>query len=171
MWLIFIVSAVLVLTPSNVFKASAAPIRFPYGVASGDVTSNSAVLWGQTDQNATIHLEVSRQTTFDTVDFKGSAHATADNDFTTKITAMGLMADTQYYYRWIKGDTYTGAGTFKTAPLDSEPADVHFSWSGDTDSSKNGTTRYFGDWKVLRAALDEHPDFFIFCDSLPFLQG
>jgi phosphodiesterase/alkaline phosphatase D-like protein len=162
MWLILIIFTILVLNPSNIFNASAAAVNFRYGVASGDVTSKSAVLWTHTDIATQVRVEVTRYPNFDKLDFSGNVLVTADNDFTAKITATGLVPNTQYLYRWKSGSTISDVGSFKTAPLDTQATDVHFSWSGDTDVSKVAGIRYFGDWKSLQAAQSENPDFFIY---------
>jgi len=176
MSLISILIAVLVLSGSNIFKASAASFRFIYGVASGDVTPNSAILWGQTDRDTTIHLEVSKSF-FHSVNFAANVHVTAENDFTAKITATGLEPNTYYVYRWteMRGPGVgefpysSDIGVFKTAPLANERADVNFAWSGDTDPSgtkTNPTTPFFGPWDALGAVQAENPDFFIYLGDI-----
>jgi len=65
-------------------------IQFIHGVASGDVTSESAVLWAQTDQDGQLNVQVSKHPNFIKLDFEGSLHATADSDFTAKSLAEGL---------------------------------------------------------------------------------
>ena len=87
---------------------------------------------------------------------------TGVNDFTAKITATNLKPDTPYHYRWIAGNSSSEVGMFITAPLDDQVADVHFSWSGDTDPSRNGSNYYFGNWNAFQSALSERPQFFIY---------
>jgi alkaline phosphatase D len=167
LWIILIVSAILLLNPSNLFKASAVP-SFKYGVASGDVTSSSVILWAQTGEDATVKLEVTRSANFGgTPDFTSSAlTTTAATDFTVKVLVPGLIANTQYYYRWKAGSLVSDVGSFKTAPSDTQLVDLHFSWSGDTDPSRiePNLSPYFNDWSALQAARLEKPspDFFIY---------
>jgi alkaline phosphatase D len=137
-------------------------IQFIHGVASGDVTSESAVLWGQTDKDSLLNVQVSKHPNFKKLDFEGSVHATVDSDFTAKSLAEGLKPNTLYYYRFTAGSTTSEIGTFKTSPLEGKKADVHFTWSGDTDVSKINGNRYFGDWLSLNAISFENPDFFIY---------
>ncbi len=62
----------------------------------------------------------------------------------------------------LRADTFSEIGIFRTAPSDSKTANVHFSWSGDTDVSRFNGVLFFGDWKALQAAKSESPDFFIY---------
>jgi phosphodiesterase/alkaline phosphatase D-like protein len=163
--LIFVLSTVLILSGGNIFYADATIYHFTSGVESGDVTSNSAVLWTRVDQDTWIRVYISRSPdVFNTWGFESSAHATVDNDYTAKTTVTGLSANTLYYYRWIAGNQWSDVGQFKTAPLLTDAVDLSFTWSGDTDSSVDNHTgtQIFGSWSPLMAALSEKPDFFIY---------
>ena len=94
-----IISPVLI---SNT-HATAPQIHFKHRVASGDVTSESAVLWSQTDQDGQVTVQVSKHPNFQKLDFESSVHTTADSDFTVKSQAVGLKPDTLYYYRFKAG--------------------------------------------------------------------
>jgi len=146
--------------------ADTSQIQFIHGVASGDVTSESAVLWAQTDQDSQLNVQVSKHPNFKKLDFEGSVHATVDSDFTAKSLAEGLKAKTLYYYRFTAGSTTSEIGTFTTSPLEDKKADAHFTWSGDTDVSKINGNRYFGDWLSLNAVRSENPDFFIYLGDI-----
>jgi phosphodiesterase/alkaline phosphatase D-like protein len=65
--------------------------------------------------------------------FTGASDST--KDFTLKIGANGLQADTRYYYRFVINDTgeTSGTGVFKTPPLPNVAAPLHFAFSGDND--------------------------------------
>ena len=141
-------------------------IQFIHGVASGEVTSESAVLWAQTDKDSLLNVQVSKHPNFKKLDFEGSVHATVDSDFTAKSLAEGLKPNTFYYYRFTAGSTTSEIGTFTTSPRDDKKADAHFTWSGDTDVSKINGNRYFGDWLSLNAIRSENPDFFIYLGDI-----
>lgn len=163
---ITLVTVAMVIAPNTIMSSSvhaASPkIHFTNGVASGDVTSSSAVLWVRTNKDAHIKVQVSGHANFHKIDFKGSAHATEDSDFTAKVTANGLQPGKLYFYRWLAGKTSSEVGTFKTAPQNNDAANVHFTWSGDTDASKINGVPFFGDWAPLKAAKSESSDFFIY---------
>lgn len=160
--LFLIFGAVLILSGGNIFNKKASG-RFTFGVESGDVTSNSVVIWTQVDRDAILDLEVSQSLTFDHIDFKKSVHATSTSDFTAKTTLTGLTPGTEYNYRWRDGSTLSEVGRFKTAPVETLPSDVRFAWSGDTDSSKDAVGNLiFGPWNALKTAFSENIDFFIY---------
>jgi phosphodiesterase/alkaline phosphatase D-like protein len=159
--------------------ANAIPqVSFPQGVASGEVRSNSAVLWTRANQETPIQVEISTNPDFITTDFKHTVIAQANNDFTAKVLATGLQPDQVYYYRWRHGSAVSEIGTFKTSPPltttsienshignddgSSSNSDIRFAWTGDSDVSKVNGFPFFGDWKVLDAVRSEEPDFFIY---------
>jgi phosphodiesterase/alkaline phosphatase D-like protein len=156
----------------GVFSINAiSDIQFTHGVASGDVTSESAILWTRIDQDGFVKVEVSKSPNFKQTVFTKVVHADEDNDYTVKVLAKGLQENHKYYYRWTQDDTISETGTFKTAPISSDKK-LHFAWSGDSDPSKINRIPIFGDWGVLDAARLESPttqlqgktglDFFIY---------
>jgi len=163
-YVVTLLMTVVIMGPLSIVAAHAdtPQIQFIHGVASGDVTSESAVLWAQTDKDSLLNVQVSKHPNFIKLDFKDSVHATSDSDFTAKSLAEGLKPNTLYYYRFTVGSTISEIGTFKTSPLEDKKASVHFTWSGDTDVSKINGNRYFGDWLSLNAVRSENPDFFIY---------
>lgn len=160
--LFLILTGTLLFSNSIFFNASAAPLKFTHGVASGDVTSTSVVLWTRTNEGGKINLEITRGYNFNSPEFYYTTTTSAANDFTAKITASNLKPNTPYQYHWLAGSVSSEIGTFRTAPIDNPPTYVHFAWSGDTDPSRNGSNYYFGSWKALQATSSEKPDFFIY---------
>ena len=173
--LLLLISSVNPIVP----VAKAIPqVSFPQGVASGEVTSNSAILWVRVDQKTPVPVEVSTSSDFKKIDFKNTVIPQSANDFTAKVVATDLQPDQAYYYRWRHGSAVSETGTFKTAPsLDTIPendgsansdsgdnssTDIHFAWTGDSDVSKVNGIPFFGDWKALDAVRSEVPDFFIY---------
>jgi phosphodiesterase/alkaline phosphatase D-like protein len=147
-------------------------IQFTSGVSSGDVTSDSAVLWTRINQDGIVKVEVSNSPNFKKTVFSQSVAAIEENDFTVKVVAKDLQENHKYYYRWISDNVISEIGTFTTSTISSDRK-IHFAWSGDSDPSKNSTGHLiFKDWKVLDAARLESPtqqlqsktglDFFIY---------
>ncbi|MFZ0329573.1 MAG: alkaline phosphatase D family protein [Nitrososphaeraceae archaeon] len=138
-------------------------IKFTDGVASGDVSQNSVVLWTRVNQQGRLTLDVSTFPDFKIPDFKKSnIPALKENDFTAKVTVTGLKPNQQYFYRWSAGRIVSELGTFKTAPTTAVATNIRFSWSGDTDVSTIDGKRVFGNWRSLLSALFERPDFFVY---------
>jgi phosphodiesterase/alkaline phosphatase D-like protein len=104
------------------------------GVAAGDASANSAVLWTRINPqpNVPVTAQVSTDPGFGSVrSFNGMSDSA--QDYTVKIPATGLSAGTQYYYRFVIGSDISISGTFKTTPASSSDVPLHFAFSGDND--------------------------------------
>jgi phosphodiesterase/alkaline phosphatase D-like protein len=141
-------------------KASA--VTFTHGVASGEVTQNSVVLWTRVDRKAMLTVEVSTDPDFAGRTLLGLAKASAAKDFTAKARIKHLEPATQYFYRWWHNASLSEVGTFITAPLPIASTDIRFAWSGDSDPSRIGSLPIFNNWETLDAVRLEQPDFFVY---------
>ncbi len=138
-------------------------VEFTHGVASGDVTHNSAVLWTRVDQKAKLTVEVSTNPAFPKRGtLKETVSATADNDFTAKVVVAPLMKDDTYFYRFRSGRTVSEVGTFRTPDLPTREMDVSFAYSADSDGTNVDGTPGFNNFEVLDAIRLEAPDFWVY---------
>jgi alkaline phosphatase D len=139
------------------------PFLFQQGVASGDVTETSAVLWTRTSQEAVLRLEVSTNPTVKPPHaFATTAFALSEQDFTVKATATGLDPDTPYFYHWRMGNMTSEVGEFQTAPVAASAASARFAFSGDSDGTLLDGVPFFNDFETLDAARAEGLDFFVY---------
>jgi len=114
--------------------ATAPTVSFPDGVASGDVTDSTAVLWTRVDTATPIKVEVSTAMDFrDPLAFSQTLQPSAGDDLTLKVLATDLEAATTYFYRFGRGPAKSPVGTFTTAPSKRDPASVSFAFAADTD--------------------------------------
>jgi len=101
-----------------VYQAELAP--FYHGVASGDPTSNSVILWTrvspESDGEIAVEYWVSTNKEFTDVVLEGETTTDADKDYTVKLDAIGLDAATTYYYVFRALDKYSLVGRTRTAP-------------------------------------------------------
>ena len=137
---------------------------FTHGVASGDVTSTSAMLWTRVDRVTTLKLEVwnNPNLTGQKV-FQATVSSSLEHDFTVKVDATGLEPDTKYYFRFRHDETFGDVGTFRTAPDAVTVADLRFTYTGDADGTRlPGGAPAFNDFEVLEAARLESGDFWVF---------
>ncbi|MFL6165087.1 MAG: alkaline phosphatase D family protein [Ornithinibacter sp.] len=133
------------LTVPRVFDpaAAAAPASkgiFGYGVASGDPTGTSVVLWTRaTPPNRPgepvakpgsglgkpleVRWEVARDEDFHHVVAKGKVRTSADSDHTVKVDVRGLEPYTRYHYRFESRGERSPVGHTRTAP--DVPGEVH----------------------------------------------
>lgn len=149
--------------------SDAETVSLTHGVAAGDVTAKTAVVWARTADEATLHVEYSSSDSFSP---SRQRRTTVDSttDFTGHVRLRGLKSATRYYYRvWAtssKNNRNTSApdtaatGTFLTAPSSTEEESVTFAWSGDTWG--------YGDDPIdppfpgLRTIAEREPDFFLY---------
>jgi phosphodiesterase/alkaline phosphatase D-like protein len=112
------------------------------GVASGDATSNEAVLWTRTvdaaaPASAVLTAQVAaNDPTVSIGVMTFSVSTDSAKDYTAKLIASNLVAGTRYYYRFVNATNPASAsiiGTFKTAPAPNASAPLHFAFSGDAD--------------------------------------
>jgi phosphodiesterase/alkaline phosphatase D-like protein len=155
--------ALLALSPAAV----AAPKGFKFGVASGDVSAGSAILWARTTKAGTALVQVSARGNFGGCDL-GSApkrfkvKATKNNDFTVQVKVGGLEAGRRYKYRWcMAGGRFSAVGHFDTAPAANQAKTIRFSVTGDQDASPlPGTkTPYWNDFGVWKRIKRENNNF------------
>jgi alkaline phosphatase D len=153
----------------------------PQGIAMGDVTSQSALLWLRTDGPITVQVEWAPVAIWDRVSKMGTATApvertqvfttSQEGDFTLTIPLEGLAPATRY--RWYvfagtKGREGTSIearsvarGEFTTLPDANSHMPVSFAWSGDLGGQgrcRRGAAGY-PIFDVIRA---QQPSFFLF---------
>jgi len=155
--------AVAALTmPSAAFGA----VTFPDGVSSGDVTQSRAILWTRVAGLTTpeqIKVEGWTNSSLSGPKaFKGKFKPTAARDWTVKVDVAGLKPGTQYWYQFKKDNDVSAVGTFRTPPGPNTPANVEFTYSGDSDAFKVNGVNPFNNWEVLDAARQENGDFFVY---------
>ena len=160
-------------TPSHVTVAVAAPFPtqtpvtvspartepFAYGVASGDMTAATAILWTRTTDAAEVVAEVSTTASFDQPNTLPAVRSTRASDFTVKVTARGLSAGTLYYYRFRSGGNVSAVGSFRTAYATDQEVPVTIGFTGDAHWA----------WKpypLLASLVKEPLDTFIFLGDL-----
>ncbi|MEZ5404097.1 MAG: alkaline phosphatase D family protein [Bryobacteraceae bacterium] len=136
--------------------------RFPAGVASGEVTAYSAVLWTYTRSALDLEVELARDAAFSSTVFRASTSANAANGFTAKVEAWPLVPSTTYYYRWKAGFEVSDTGRFRTAPAASDTAGLRFVFAGDSDGTRIDGRPAYNEFEVLDAARREDPDFFVY---------
>ena len=122
--------------------ASAQGPGFRFGVAAGEVTSTSALLWTRAPAAGTTELEV-RLREGRAVVVARSLRARARDDLTVQSTVRGLRPGTRYTYAFRQGSA-SRSGAFETAPAPTRAANVRFAISGDADATpaENGKPAY-----------------------------
>ena len=149
-------------------SAGAAAVGFDFGVASGDVSAHSAILWARAAKAGDAVLQVTPAGSFGPCrpGSRGArigvgAKALAVNDRTVQQRVSGLDAGTEYRYRFcMKGGAHSETGTFETAPSPRQSKTIRFAISGDQDAlpgpgKKNPFWSRFQIWDQIRGERND----------------
>ena len=130
---------------------------FSLGVAAGDVSSSSAVLWGKANKSGKYTLEVARNKRFTKERHSKVARARKSHDNTVQARMGKLKAGKRYFFRFVGRRAKSATGTFTTAPKASQSKTVEFAWSGDQDFNPTTGQRkpFWNDGGVLRRMKSE----------------
>lgn len=172
-------------------------LTLPSGIATGDVTSDSAVLWSRSSGPGRM-LATLRAVDDGGAVLRGKGayertlpgpRATQASDFTAKIQAGQLPANTRFALEISFEDDGGGAGetvrgTFRTAPDagsvngngrtggDATPSYAQsFVWTGDTAGQGWGINEEIGGMRGYRAMHNTAPDFFIHSGDTIYADG
>ena len=180
------------LPPGSPFAESVAPVAatganpLPQGVAVGDVTSQSALLWLRTEGLQAVQIEwasvaawelLSKMATIRSPAARTAVFVTsADRDYTLTIPLDGLASATRYRYHVLVGQaqgeplTVAVRGEFATLPDAANSAPVTFAWSGDLGGQgrcRRGAAGY-PIFDVMRA---QQLDFFLFLGDTVYVDN
>lgn len=104
----------------NETPAPQAPVRFDFGVASGDPLSDRVILWTHATRGdgAPVDLswEVAVDAGFTQMVSTGQAQASPDDGYTVKVDAGGLVAGRSYHFRFRSGEHISPVGRTRTLP-------------------------------------------------------
>jgi alkaline phosphatase D len=147
-----------------------------HGVQSGDVSTDSGVVWARTDRPARMQVEIATTESFKDVRSGLYVDALPESDFTAKALIDGLPAGQDIFYRIrfqdLSSPTILGEpviGRFRTAPADRRS--VSFAWSGDTAGQGWGIDEARGGMRCYATVLKNRPDFFIHSGDNIYADG
>jgi alkaline phosphatase D len=148
----------------------------PDGVASGDVTTDSAIVWSRSDRPARMVVEWSNSDRFTDVRRVVGPVAGPETDFATKLRLRGLPPGQRIFYRV----TYEGPGgpgdagpstPGELVTADRDPRDVFFAWSGDTCGQGYGIDERHGGLLTYDSIRRLRPDFFVHSGDLIYADN
>jgi alkaline phosphatase D len=154
---VFLIAALFLAAPALSQTAPA----FPYGVAAGDVTATTALLWTRPERADPVTVDVSTAGTFVPPLLSRTVTPSPERGGVVVVPLAGLAPSTRYAYRFRGPAGASEAGTFTTAPAPDVSADFKLVFSGDADTTpQNGTLRY--SLAVFDAIASERADLFLF---------
>src|SRR5215467_11852917 len=139
-----LLSMILLSCTSNVTQKPASVATPPvtvFAVSSGDVSSNSAIVWARATDRTEISVQYDTDPSFSRPRSAEAAQAASETDFTAKFSLKGLTQKTIYYFRVRSslggrqdpsGLADGMNGQFKPAPAPDDDAPVSFLLGGDT---------------------------------------
>ena len=153
----------------------------PQGIAVGDVSATSAVLWVRTDGPATVQVEWATPAMWDMASKLATAMApvprtaslttTADMDYTLSIPLAGLAPGTRYRYHVLiarGGDSpysskprLAARGELTTWPDTDTSVPITFAWSADL-GGQGRCRQGAGGYPIFDVMQRQNPDFFLF---------
>lgn len=143
-----------------------------WGVQSGDVTANEAVVWSRADRPSSLVVEWDVTPAFSHPRRAAPVAVNEDGDLVGKVRLTGLPAGSIVHYRarfeaerasdWV-------VGSLRTAP--SARAPVVFAWSGDTVGQGWGIDPSRGGLRAYATLLERAPHFFLHCGDAIYADG
>lgn len=171
------------LPPNSPFGDSVvlAPDLLPQGIAVGDVSATSALLWVRTDGPATVQVEWATPpmwrmasklaTALEPVPRTPPLTTTVDTDYTLSIPLDGLAPATHYRYHVLiaRGEEslhsgqprLAARGELTTLPEADTSAPVTFAWSADL-GGQGRCRQGAGGYPIFDEMGRQRPDFFLF---------
>lgn len=169
--------------PSSSFeeRSFVASDRLPQGVAIGDVSSESALLWLRTDGPAAVQIEWAPLSLWERasklatvvapVSMTTSIATTPETDYTLTIPLEGLSPATRYQYHVLidsadqtakqRSAGLAAKGEFTTLPDEKTSASVTFAWSGDL-GGQGRCRQGAGGYPIFDLIHRQEIDFFLF---------
>ncbi|HUJ46797.1 MAG TPA: alkaline phosphatase D family protein [Rhizomicrobium sp.] len=121
---------------------------YPQGVASGDPTFDSVILWTRCppasgNTAAKLAVEVSQDESFQNVVATALVVPAAENDWTVRVLAAGLKPATTYWYRFSDARGMgSRIGRTRTAPADDDDRPVNFAFVSCQDENTGYNNAY-----------------------------
>lgn len=145
--------------------AAAAPPAVTHGVASGDVTARSAVIWTRADSLARVRVEYAPRRSFRRKRSVARAIATAAHDYSAKAGLRRLRPNTLYRFRVFlsrrgAGRSRPAYGSFETAPERSRARRTAFVVGGDLGGGGYCRRPLIG-YPIFAPMRGLKPDFFV----------
>lgn len=159
-----IVVAALMTALLQVHPATAGKFSFPGGVAAGDVSKSTALLWTRTSGAGTVVAEVATDRRFFDVARVVKGKAKADRDFTVELRVKRLDPGEHYFYRFLgPGDSRSKIGQFDTAAAPKDTGVTRFVYSGDSDGTVTAGESFRDEVAASASGMaGQKADFFVY---------
>ena len=144
-------------------------VTFTHGVAAGDVTDQSAVVWTRASSDAQLRLELKAESE----GWRRAARIETEAGTSARVTLVDLQPDTEYRYRFVAGGSVRGSrieGLFRTAPARDADALPLLVFGGDLGGQ--GFCRHIErGYDVFSRMLALEPDAFVANGDMIYADG
>jgi alkaline phosphatase D len=161
--------------PALVTSDSQRP-QAPYGVMSGDVGTDSAIVWSRADRPSRMVVEYASSDSFTDVRRIVGPHAIETTDFTARVMLRDLAPGQDVFYRVsfqdlgdLRTTSVPATGRFRAAP--GAARDITFQWSGDTVGQGWGINPDLGGMKIYDVMRQAQPDLFLHVGDTIYADG
>jgi len=171
--------------PDGPVRGEALPVLPPgvlavtHGLACGDVTAHSAVLWARAAGEGRMHVAYAKDPSFTSaVVVNESVPSEGADDYTASMRLQGLEPATTYWYRvWFTHDPQAlpipdmmmAQGSFRTAPDSTAALPVRFVWGGQLGG--DNLCRGHGGYRVFEGMTAMTADFFASLGDMIYADG
>lgn len=154
-------------------------IAATHGIASGDITDRSAVIWSRASDKARMYVEYGTDSKLKYSKVQKTQTVGEKTDYTATVRLNNLKPDTLYYYRvWFSGErdkerskaSKSAVGTFRTAPKESSSRPVSFVFGGDLGGQKYCRRADQG-YEIFSKMQQLNPTFFIANGDMIYADG
>lgn len=150
--------------------------QLPFGVQTGDITADRAIVWSRSDRSARMIVEYATTESFQNARRIVGPAAIESSDFTARVDLSGLPAGQKIFYRVSFQDLENTKlssepiiGSFNTPPA--ARRDVSFVFGGDVVGQGWGINPEFGGMKIFEEMRKAQPDFFIHSGDTIYADG
>ncbi len=157
--------------PTRVFAQTSERLRpqIPFGVQSGDVSHDGALVWAATDRPARMIVDYATTESFSDARRRVGPAALETSDYTARVAITGIAPGQTVFYRVAFLDLGDGrtlsapaTGSFRVPPASRE-RDVTFVWTGDTAGQGYGINPDWGGMRLYESMRRTDPDFMVHC--------
>jgi len=159
-----------------VIAAETARPQARWGLQTGDVSGDRAIVWSRADRPAHLQVEWSLDPGFKQHETVAGPLVTAESDFTGRIDLQGLPPDRTVHLRvHFEDASRSGArsapvvGQLRTPPAASRP--IRFVWGGDTAGQGWGIDLASGGMRCYETMRAREPDFFLHSGDTIYADG
>ncbi|MBK17427.1 MAG: alkaline phosphatase [Rhodospirillaceae bacterium] len=135
--------------------------RIVDGIASGDISSNSAVIWGRSNISAKMLVEWSTTPKFDKAQRVAGPMVTARTGYTGQVTLNELPSGQEIFYRVRFGDQAGNEARIGHLRTPGKNRDVSFVFGGDQCGAGWGINPEWGGLRLFETMRLTRPDFLI----------